>query len=164
VISSASITALQEGKEGIDMNVKKKVLAAVATSIAVLGIGIPAASASAAAPVTQVIKVKAVTNPANVVLTPTSYTFLAALWQGKKDVGQVTVTCYFTSQSSPGNCGVAAYFYGTGFIFANVKTTTSGAVGSVVGGTGSFAHAQGTILVVGPGNVSWVTLRFSTAR
>jgi hypothetical protein len=143
---------------------KRRLLVGLAAGIAAVGLGIPAASATTAAPVTQVIKVKAVSNTTSVIQTQNSFTFVAALWQGSKDVGQVTVTCYFTSQTSPGNCGFAANFYGSGFIFGHVMNNKTGAAGTVNGGTGSFANARGTILVVGPGTVSWITLRFTTAH
>jgi hypothetical protein len=143
---------------------KRSMLVTLAAGIAAVGIGLPAASASTAAPVTQVIKVKAVSDTKSVIQTHNSYTFIAALWQGNKAVGQVTVTCYFTTQSSPGDCGFAANFYRSGFIFGHVVNTKTGAAGTVNGGTRSFDNAHGTILVVGPGNVSWITLRFTTAH
>ena len=53
---------------------------------------------------------------------------------------------------------------GPRFIFGHVVNTKTGAAGTVNGGTSSFDNAHGTILVVGPGNVSWITLRFTTAH
>ena len=148
------------------MIIKRKLALAVAAGIAVVGVGLPAAAASPAAPVTQVIKVKTVQDTKSYIQSQNSYTFIAGLWQGKKNVGQVTVTCYFASPTAPtSNCGVDIYFYGTGFIFGRVTSTNgNGATGSLNGGTGSFANAHGTLTVVPiTQGSSWATLRFTTA-
>jgi hypothetical protein len=50
--------------------ITKKLLVSLATGLAVVAVGIPAASASTAAPVTQVIKVKTV-NTSNTMPSPT---------------------------------------------------------------------------------------------
>jgi hypothetical protein len=149
------------------MTVKKRLALALAIGIAGVGIGLPAASASTAAPVTQVIKVKTVQDSKTFIQNKNSYTFIAALWQGSKQVGQVTVTCFFASQNAPtSNCGVDVYFYGTGFIFGRVTSTNgAGAAGSLNGGTGPFANAHGTLTVVPiTTGSSWATLRFTTAH
>jgi hypothetical protein len=148
------------------MIIKKRLALALAAGIAAVGFGLPAASASTAAPVTQVIKVKTVQDTTSFIQNQNSYTFIAELWQGKKHVGQVSVTCYFASQTAPtSNCGVDVYFYGTGFIFGRVTSTNgAGAAGSVNGGTGPFANAHGTLTVVPiTQGSSWATLRFTTA-
>jgi hypothetical protein len=149
------------------MITRTKLLVALAAGVATLGLAVPAvASASTAGPVTQVIKVTAVQNTKSVIFTKNSYTFIAALWQKSKDVGQVTVTCFFASPTAKtSNCGVDAYFFGTGFLFARVTSTGHGASGTINGGTNSFNNARGTINVVDiTKRASAVTLRFTTSR
>jgi predicted amidohydrolase len=126
----------------------------------VSAVGIPAASASAG-PVWQTIKVKAVqvTNTQH----GTSDSFTEKLIQNGRVVGHDAVTCKFNFATQVAHCTGVAIFPGSGdlFVTATSTATQNGATGRVVGGTGGFTNASGTLKVVnGSGNVSWITLRF----
>jgi hypothetical protein len=142
----------------------RKILTVAASVVLVLGVAAPAASASTAS-VTQVIKVKAVQNSAT--FHGLSFSFTETLWQNGKKVGNDAVTCTFPSPSPTaiGHCTGVLVFPGSGdlFVKATPDTTSNGAHGRVIGGTGAFTNAQGTLLVVSPNsnsNVSWITLTF----
>jgi hypothetical protein len=142
----------------------RRMLTAAASVVFVLGVAAPAASASTA-PVTQVIKVTAVQNSSS--FHGMSFSFTETLWQSGKKVGNDAVTCRFTSPSPTaiGHCTGVLIFTGSGDLFVKAMTeaTSNGAHGRVVGGTGVFTNAEGTLLVVNPSrtsHVSHITLTF----
>src|SRR5579871_3552322 len=128
------------------MIITRKVLVSLATGFAVVVIGIPAASASTAAPVTQVIKVKTV-NTGNTMPSPTSFGFTENLWQGGKKVGNDAIQCSFASQQArTGECAGVLWFGRTGSFFISFTVGNSNTVhGQIVGGTGAYATARGTV-------------------
>jgi hypothetical protein len=142
----------------------RRMLTVAAGAALVLGVAAPAASASTGS-VTQVIKVKAVQTSST--FHGLSFSFTENLWQNGKKVGTDAVTCTFPSPSptAPGHCTGVLIFPGSGdlFVKATPDTTSNGAHGRIVGGTGVFTNAQGRLLVVSPSsssNVSWITLSF----
>jgi hypothetical protein len=136
----------------------RRVLSVLAGAALMLGVAVPAASASTA-PVTQVIKVKAVQSPGT--FHGMSFSFTETLWQNGNKVGHDAVTCTFPSPTAVGHCTGVAIFPGAGdlFITATTDATDNGAHGRVVGGTGVFTNASGKLLVVNKtgGNIEWIT-------
>ena len=149
------------------MIITRKLLTVFATGIACLAVGVPAASASTAAPVTQVIKLKTVdtsmTNP-----TPTSFALTETLWQGKKQIGNDAIQCSFASPSATtGHCAGVLWFDQTGAMFISFTIGSSNTVhGRIVGGTGAYANARGTVMHTSSTTISglgWATLKFTLA-
>jgi len=145
----------------------RRLLTVVVTGIAILGVGVPAASASTASPVIQVIKFTTVdtstTNP-----TPTSFTLTETLWQGKKQIGNDAIQCSFASISATtGHCAGVLWFDRTGAMFISFAVGSSNTVhGRIVGGTGAYANAHGTVEHTSSttnSNIGWATLRFTLA-
>jgi hypothetical protein len=142
-------------RRGVDAPLRRVALA--------LGVAAPAASASAA-PVWQVISVKAVQSPGTV--HGHSLSFTETLWQHGKKVGHDAVTCTFPNPSptAVGHCTGVAIFPGSGdlFISATTDATDNGAHGRVGGGTGVFTNAEGKLLVTNPNgdNIEWITFTF----
>ena len=141
----------------------RKIVTIAVGVVLAFGVGVPAASASTAS-VTQVIKVKAIQNPGT--FHGNSFSFTESLWQNGHKVGHDAVTCTFPSPSptAVGHCTGVAIFPGSGdiFITATTNATNAGAHGRVVGGTGVFTNATGTLLVVNRTNgpVEWITFTF----
>ena len=125
----------------------RRMLTVAASVVLVLGVAAPAASASTA-PVTQVIKVNTVQTSATV--QGLSFSFTENLWQHGKKVGTDAVTCTFSSPSptAVAHCTGVGIFPGSGDLFVTATGTSTGATGRVVGGTGVFTNAHGTLLVV----------------
>ena len=149
------------------MIIRRKLLTVFVTGIAILAVGVPAASASTAAPVTQVIKLKTVdtsmTNP-----TPTSFALTETLWQGKKQIGNDAIQCSFASPSATtGHCAGVLWFDQTGAMFISFAVGSSNTVhGRIVGGTGAYANARGTVMHTSSTTISglgWATLKFTLA-
>ena len=145
----------------------KKLLVSLAAGTVILAVGVPAASASTAAPVTQVIKVKTV-NTGNTMPNPTSFGFTETLWQGNKQVGNDAIQCSFASQNArTGQCAGVLWFDRTGSFFISFTVGNSNTVhGRIVGGTGAYANARGTVMhtssTTNP-NIGWGTLKFTLA-
>jgi hypothetical protein len=143
--------------------VMRRILTIAAGITLVLGAAAPAASASTT-PVTQVIHVKAIQQ--DFAAHGHSISFTETLWQEGKKVGTDAVTCTFRSPSptAVAPCTGVFLFRGSGDLFVSATPNrTNGAKGRVIGGTGAFTNAQGTLLVVSPSsssNVSWITLTF----
>lgn len=131
--------------------------------VALVGaVAAPAASASTA-PVWHTIKVKAVET--SFAQHGSSISFTERLSQNGRTVGHDAVTCKFDFTTGVAHCTGVAIFPGSGDLFVTATSTESqnGATGRVVGGTGSFTNAAGTLKVVNSttnDNVSWVTLRY----
>jgi hypothetical protein len=162
-----TVTHAPTNKEGLPMIITRKLLTVFATGIAVLAVGVPAASASTSAPATQVIKLTTVdtsrTNP-----TPTSFALTETLWQGKKQIGNDAIQCAFASLTATiGHCAGVLWFDQTGAMFITFAVTSSNTVhGRIVGGTGAYANARGTVMhtssTTNP-NLGWATLKFTLA-
>ena len=149
------------------MIITRKLLAVFVTGMAFLAVGVPAASATTAAPVTQVIKLQTVdtgrTNP-----TPTSFALTETLWQGKTQIGNDAIQCSFASPSATtGHCAGVLWFDQTGAMFLSFAVTSSNTVhGRIVGGTGAYANARGTVMHTSSttnSNLGWATLKFTLA-
>jgi len=146
--------------------VMRRALAALAAGIAVLGVGIPAASASTNAAVTQVIKVETVTtgstNP-----TPLSFMSTENLVQGKHLVGHDAITCSFASQTATtAQCVGVLWFNGSGALFISATAGANGvARGRILDGTGAYQYAHGTVYhIATSSSIGWLTVTFSLAH
>jgi len=124
-----------------------RMLTVAASVVLALGVAAPAASASTA-PVSQVIKVNTVRTSSSV--QGLSFSFTENLWQSGKKVGTDAVTCRFSSPNptATAHCTGVAIFPGSGDLFVTAMGTSTGANGRVVGGTGVFTNARGTLLAV----------------
>jgi len=136
----------------------RKALSLAAGAALLVVLGAPAASAS----VTQVITVNTARTSSSV--HGLSFSFTERLSQGNKTVGHDAVTCTFTSPSptAVAHCTGVAIFPGSGDLFVRATGTSTGATGRVVGGTGAFTNARGTLLVVNApnGKTGQLTLTF----
>ena len=140
----------------------RRVPAVLAGAVLVGAVTAPAASASTS-PVWQTIKVKAVQVTFN--QHGNSISFTERLSQNGRTVGHDAVTCKFDFAAAVARCTGVAIFPGSGDLFITATSTESqnGATGRVVGGTGIYTNASGTLNVVGSAsndNVSWITLRY----
>jgi hypothetical protein len=137
----------------------RKALSVAFGAALLLGVAAPAASASTG-DVTQTIKV-------HTVQTSFSFdgrrvfSFTERLSQDGRTVGHDAVTCTAVSRTIAHCIGVVI-FTGEGDLFVTATGTSTGATGRVIGGTGEFTNAQGTLLVVSSpsGNTGSLTLRF----
>ena len=147
------------------MIIKRTMLSAFVAGIAVLAVGVPTASASAAT-VSQVIKLRTVdTSFTN--LTPTSFAFTETLWQGKKQIGNDAIQCNFATPSSQtGRCSGILWFNKTGSMLISfaVDNNSNTIHGRIMGGTGAYANARGTVehtqSTVNT-SIGWATLTFT---
>jgi hypothetical protein len=146
--------------------VQRRALAALAAGIAMLGVGIPAASASTNAAVTQVIKVETVTT-ATTYPTPLSFMSTENLVQGKRIVGHDAITCSFASQTATtGQCTGVLWFNRAGAMFISATAGGNGvARGRILDGTGAYQYAHGTVVHISKtSSIGWATLTFSLAH
>lgn len=140
----------------------RRLLAVLAGAALVGAVTAPAASATTG-PVWQTIKVKAVQVTFD--QHGNSISFTERLSQNGRTVGHDAVTCKFNLATGVAHCTGVAIFPGSGDLFVTATSTESenGATGRVVGGTGIYTNASGTLKVVNSAtndNVSWVTLRY----
>jgi hypothetical protein len=139
----------------------RKILTVAAGTVLVLGLAAPAASASTGS-VTQVITVNTVQTSFS--FHGHSFSFTERLSQNGKTVGHDAVTCTAASPSptAVAHCIGVAIFPGSGDLFVTATGTSTGATGRVVGGTGVFTNARGTLLVESTthGNTGELTLSF----
>ncbi len=151
------------------MLITRKLLTVFVAGIAILAVGVPVASASTSAAVTQVIKFKTVdTSFTN--LTPTSFALTETLWQGKKQIGNDAIQCSFASPSAQtGHCDGILWFNRTGAMLISfaVDNNSNTIHGRIVGGTGAYADARGTVTHTASttnNNIGWATLKFTLAH
>ena len=135
----------------------------VFAGVALVGVVTAPAASASTGPVWQTIRAKAVQVTFD--QHGNSISFTERLSQNGRTVGHDAVTCKFNFATAVAHCTGVAIFPGSGdlFITATSTETQNGATGRVVGGTGIYTNATGTLKVVGSAtndNVSWITLRY----
>lgn len=115
--------------------------AAGALALGIVPAGIAAASTHPAASTT----IKFVAKQTAQISTATGFQQNSELTQKSKVIGYAALSCQETSATAA-NCGVGASL-AKGMIFAQFPTTQTGKTfsGTVVGGTGAYSSATGTI-------------------